>query len=392
MTKEEISAGFEKIFRYKPQAGFFAPGRVNLIGEHIDYNGGHVFPCALSMGTYAAAAKRSDYKIRLYSANFPQTGIIEVYARDVKYQKEDNWANYPKGVVSVFGQAGYRINSGFDVFYKGDIPNGAGLSSSASIEVCTGVMLNGLYDFNLDNVSIAKLAQKAENEFVGMNCGIMDQFASANGKKDGALLLNCDTLEYKCVPLSLGDCSIVIINTDKRRELAGSKYNERRAQCEAALKDLKTEVGVKDLCSLTPQEFEKRKGLIKDPVSAKRARHAVYENARTVAAAELLQKDDLSGFGKLMTESHNSLRDDYEVSCKELDTAVDLAMKQKGALGARMTGAGFGGCAVCLVKSDGLKSFTENVGRDYKKITGLDAGFYVTGAGAGAGKIELTEK
>ncbi|MDR0734861.1 MAG: galactokinase [Elusimicrobiota bacterium] len=383
-----IEADFKDIFKYNPQGVFFAPGRVNLIGEHIDYNGGHVFPCALSLGTYAAAAKRNDGKIRFYSVNFPQDGIIEIDLSDIKYRKEDGWTNYPKGIVSVFDSAGFKADKGFDVVYNGNIPNGAGLSSSASIEVCTGVMINDFFKFGLDSVSIAKLAQKAENEFVGMNCGIMDQFASAMGKKNGAILLNCNTLDYKYVPLELEDSSIVIINTNKRRELATSKYNERRGECERALKDLQTKLNIKDLCSLAPEEFEKNKDLIKDPVARKRAKHAVYENARTMAAVKLLEKNDAAGFGKLMVQSHDSLRDDYEVSCKELDAAVDLALKRPQTVGARMTGAGFGGCAVCIVKNEGIESFVKDIGPEYKKITGLDAEFYTACAASGACKLE----
>jgi galactokinase len=290
--------------------------------------------------------------------------------------------------VSVFDSAGFKADKGFDVVYNGNISNGAGLSSSASIEVCTGVMINDFFKFGLDSVSIAKLAQKAENEFVGMNCGIMDQFASAMGKKNGAILLNCNTLDYKYVPLEIKDSSIVIINTNKRRELAASKYNERRGECESALKDLQTKLNINNLCSLTPEEFEKNKDLIKNPVARKRAKHAVYENARTMAAVKLLEKTDAAGFGKLMVQSHDSLRDDYEVSCKELDAAVDLALKRPQTVGARMTGAGFGGCAVCIVKNEGIESFVKDIGPEYKKITGLDAEFYTACAASGACKLE----
>ena len=385
--KNEVIKNFENIFKTKPSAVFFAPGRVNLIGEHIDYNGGYVFPCALSLGIKAAAAKRKDKKIRFASRNFPQAGVIEVNLDGIKFQKEHGWTNYPKGVIDVFKKEGYKFDAGFDVLYDGDIPDGAGLSSSAAIEVCTGVLLNGLYDLKIDNVRIAKLAQRAENEFVGMNCGIMDQFASAMGQKDRAILLNCNTLEYKLVPLELAGASIVIVNTNKKRELAGSKYNERRGECETALNMLNKKLNIKDLCSLTPEEFEKNKNLITDKTAQKRAKHAVYENARTVKAVELLKRGDLAGFGKLMNESHISLRDDYEVSCKELDVVFDLALAQKGTIGARMTGAGFGGCAVCIVKNDGIENFKKNIAPEYEKRTGFKAEFYTASAGRGAGKI-----
>ncbi|MDR0291566.1 MAG: galactokinase [Elusimicrobium sp.] len=385
--KNDVIKNFETIFKTKPSAVFFAPGRVNLIGEHIDYNGGYVFPCALSLGTYAAAAKRQDNKVRFYSINFPKAGIIEVSLDDIKFQKEHDWTNYPKGVIDVFKKEGYKFDKGFDVLYGGDIPNGAGLSSSASIEVCTGVLLNDFYNLKVDNIRIAKLAQRAENEFVSMNCGIMDQFASAMGHKDRAILLNCNTLEYKLVPLALGGASIVIVNTNKRRELAGSKYNERRAECETALNMLNVKLKLKDLCSMTPEEFEKNKGLITDKTARKRAKHAVYENARTIKAVELLKRGELAGFGKLMNESHVSLRDDYEVSCEELDAVFDLALAQKGTIGARMTGAGFGGCAVCIVKNEDIENFKKNIAPEYEKRTGLKAEFYTAQAGRGAGKI-----
>ncbi|MDR0646771.1 MAG: galactokinase [Elusimicrobiota bacterium] len=383
-----IEADFKKIFKYEPQGSFFAPGRVNLIGEHIDYNGGYVFPSALSLGTYAAAAKRNDKKIRFYSVNFPQNGVIEVDLSDIIYRKEDGWTNYPKGIISIFAAEGLKIDRGFDIVYNGNIPNGAGLSSSASIEVCTGVLLNDFFKFGLDNVAIAKLSQKAENEFVGMNCGIMDQFASAMGKKERAIFLDCSSLDYKYVPLELKEMSIVIINTNKKRELAGSKYNERRRECEDALKDLQTKLNIKNLCSLGPEEFENNKDLIKNPVARKRAKHAIYENARTIAACKILEKNDVAGFGKLMKESHDSLRYDYEVSCKELDAAVKLALDHQGTIGARMTGAGFGGCAVCIVKNGDIEDFIKDIKPEYKKITGFDAEFYIACAETGACKLE----
>jgi len=385
--KETIKRQFEAFFGKDPEAIFFAPGRVNLIGEHIDYNGGCVFPCALSLGTYAAASKRADEKIRFYSVNFKNSGMIEADITAIEYRKEDDWANYPKGVVYVMKAAGRKIETGFDVVFHGDIPGGAGLSSSASIEVCTAVLLNDFYKLNLPPVELAKISQAAENRFVGMNCGIMDQFASAMGKKDNAILLNCNTLEYEYVPLELKDETILIADTNKKRELAGSKYNERRAECASALEMLQNGIKIKDICALTPEKFEKYRRLITNGTAEKRAKHAVYENARTLKAVELLNKKDIAAFGRLMNESHVSLRYDYEVSCKELDVMTDLAWKQKGVIGARMTGAGFGGCAVCIVKTAAVEDFKNNVGTAYEKATGMKAEFYAAQTGRGAGKL-----
>ncbi|WP_424244827.1 galactokinase [Elusimicrobium posterum] len=378
---------FERVYGAAPEAVFFAPGRVNLIGEHIDYNGGYVFPCALSIGTYAAASKRKDSKIRFYSDNFPQLGVIEVDINNIKFKKEDDWTNYPKGVIDVMKKKGIKLDKGFDVCVVGNIPNGAGLSSSASLEVCTGVLLNDFFDLGLSATDIALIGQKTENDFIGLNSGIMDQFASANGKRDHAILLNTSSLEFKHVPMVLEDASIVMVNTNKRRELAGSKYNERRAECEKALKMLKTKVNVENLCDLTRDQFEKYQDVITDPISLKRAKHAVAENYRTLAAVGVLELGDIDTFGKLMYDSHYSLRDDYEVSVFELDTIVDLAAAQPGTVGARMTGAGFGGCAVCIVKNKNVDDFIKNVGDGYEKATKLKADFYVAKIARGAGKI-----
>ena len=380
----EFGIKFKKLFNINHEAIFFAPGRVNLIGEHVDYNGGFVFPCALSMRIYAVAAKRSDNLIRFYSENFSEIGIIEVEIDNLKNDKNHSWANYPKGVIDVFNKMGHKITHGFDVYYNGNIPYGAGLSSSAAIEVCTANLLNHFFKFNLDGIKISLLAQKAENEFIGMNCGIMDQFASANCKKNHALLLNCNTLEYKHIPLELKDYSIVIINTNKKHELVSSKYNERREQCKLAADIL----NVRDLCSLSPEEFEKNKNLISDIIVQKRAKHAVCENYRAIEATKFLQNNNLKEFGKLMIDSHNSLKDDYEVSCFELDTIVNLALKQDGVLGARMTGGGFGGCVVSIIKTNDINSLIKNIGAEYKKITNLDADFYITTADNGAEKYE----
>ncbi|MCA0173098.1 galactokinase [Bacillus sp. RAR_GA_16] len=366
---------------------FFAPGRVNLIGEHTDYNGGHVFPCALSVGTYAVARKREDQKIRFYSMNFPNQGIIETSVDSLLYKEQDDWANYPKGVIALFQKAGYTIPSGLDLAFYGNIPNGAGLSSSASIELVTSVVLRDLYNLSVDMVEMVKLSQRAENEFVGVNCGIMDQFAIGMGKRDHAILLNCDTLHYKHTPIKLESHALIIANTNKRRGLADSKYNERRTQCEEALKALQQELAIDTLGDVTEEQFDAHQHVIRDQEARKRARHAVYENRRTMKAVDFLNEGNVEAFGQLMNESHVSLRDDYEVTGKELDAMVEAAWEE-GAVGSRMTGAGFGGCTISIVKKDHIQSFIDRVGETYTKKTGLEGDFYVVEIGDGAHKVE----
>lgn len=362
---------------------FFAPGRVNLIGEHTDYNGGHVFPCALSVGTYAVARKRDDKKVHLYSMNFEEMGVIEAKIDSLEYDKTRDWANYPIGVAAMLKEAGYEINQGVDIAFYGNIPNGAGLSSSASLELVTAIALTELFHLDIDRVEMVKLAQKAENEFVGVNCGLMDQFASGLGKKDHAILLDCDTLDYQYTPIVLKNEKLIITNTNKRRGLADSKYNERRSQCETALKELQAELAIDSLGDLSLEEFDQHKHLISDKVVQKRAKHAVYENVRTVEAVKKLNSGDIEGFGRLMNESHESLRDDYEVTGKELDALAEAAW-QEGAIGSRMTGAGFGGCTISIVPEEATDRFIENVGNRYYESTGLEADFYVVDIGDGA--------
>ena len=386
--KNKMLEKFNEKFGYKQGVRvFFSPGRVNLIGEHTDYNGGHVFPCALSFGTYGAIALRDDKVVRMYSENFDDKGIISFDIENLKNDKEHDWANYPKGVIDVLRKHGYDVNKGFDMFVYGNIPNGAGLSSSASLELLMAVMMNDIYDFNIYRVELVKYCQEAENDFIGVNCGIMDQFAIGMGKDSSAILLDCNTLEYKYSNVNLKDEVIVIANTNKRRGLADSKYNERRGECEEALKELQGELKINALGELTEDEFEKNKHLIKNDVRAKRAKHAVYENQRTLKAVKALENNDIDTFGKLMNESHNSLRDDYEVTGRELDTLVDLASKQEGTIGSRMTGAGFGGCIVSIVKKPMVEKFIENVGKEYKEKIGYDADFYVANIGSGTREI-----
>ncbi len=381
--KEIVEAKFKEIFgtegRFKT---YFAPGRVNLIGEHTDYNGGHVFPCALTMGTYATVREREDKILNFYSINFDELGIISSSIENLVYNENENWINYPKGVIWALKDEGYNIEHGFDVVYYGTIPNGAGLSSSASLEVLTAVILKDMFKLNIDNTKIALIGQKAENKYVGVNCGIMDQFVIANGKKDNAVFLDTATLEYQYAPINLENEKIVIMNTNKKRGLGDSKYNIRRAECEMALEELqKGGLKIKALGELTEEEFEENKYLIKDEIRQKRAKHAVYENQRTLKAVQALRDNNLELFGKLMVESHNSLRDDYEVTGIELDTLVEEALKQDGVIGARMTGAGFGGCAVSIVKTDKVEKFIKNVENGYREKIGYNPEFYVVEIG-----------
>ncbi|WP_410207892.1 galactokinase [Fusobacterium sp.] len=386
---EKLIKEFKKIYNYEGKVEvFFSPGRVNLIGEHTDYNGGFVFPCALNFGTYGVAVKREDNRFRMYSMNFENVGIKEFTTDELVYKKEDDWVNYPKGVIKAFKDAGFNINKGFDLLICGTIPNGAGLSSSASLELLISVILKDFNNLDTDMVNMIKLSQKAENEFIGVNCGIMDQFAIGMGKENNAILLDCNSLEYKYAPISLNGASVVIANTNKKRGLADSKYNERRASCEAAVKTLNGNgINIKYLGELTVDEFNKVKHFITDPEQLKRATHAVTENARTQEAVKKLNAGDIEGFGKLMNQSHISLRDDYEVTGVELDSLVGAAWKAPGVIGSRMTGAGFGGCTVSIVKDEDINKFIEEVGKEYKEKTGLTADFYVAKIGDGSRKL-----
>ena len=365
---------------------FFAPGRVNLIGEHTDYNGGHVFPCALNIGTAAVVRKRADRRLRLYSTNFPEIGVREIDLGQLTNIKENDWANYPIGVADILQKQGYELAHGFDIAYSGNIPNGAGLSSSASIEMVTAVLFNDLLDLQIEMVELVKFSQKAENEFIGVNSGIMDQFAIGMGKERKAILLDCNTLQYEYSPLELEEHILIIANTNKRRGLADSKYNERRAECEHALAQLQEVVDIASLGQLTAETFEQHKHVITNDIERKRAKHAVLENIRTIKAVKLLQAGDLAGFGELMNQSHISLRDDYEVTGAELDALVEAAW-EAGATGARMTGAGFGGCTINLVKREDHQEFIEQVGKAYTEATGLVADFYAVHVGDGARRL-----
>ena len=386
--KNKMLEMFTKVYGEKKGIRlFFSPGRVNLIGEHTDYNGGNVFPCALSFGTYGAIALRDDKVVRMYSENFEDLGVVTFNIDELKNEESHDWANYPKGVIDVLRKHGHDVQQGFDMVVFGNIPNGAGLSSSASLELLMAVMMDKIFKFNIDRVELVKYCQEAENQFIGVNCGIMDQFAIGMGKEKSAILLDCNTLDYKYSTVDLKDEVIIIANTNKRRGLADSKYNERRSECETALKELQVSLNIKSLGELTEEQFEKNKHLIKDGLRVKRAKHAVYENQRTLKAVDALQNNDIKTFGELMNSSHESLRDDYEVTGKELDTLVELAWKHPGTIGARMTGAGFGGCTVSLVKKDQQEDFIKSVGSGYKDVVGYDADFYVANIGDGTKEI-----
>mgnify|MGYP001062245110 FL=1 len=381
---EAVVKRFKEV--YGDEAGFkvfFAPGRVNLIGEHTDYNGGHVFPCALTIGTYGVARVRDDRKLRFYSMNFDHLGVIETSLDDLNPRKEAGWTNYPKGVMWAFEGRGYQIPKGLDILLYGNIPNGSGLSSSASIEVLTGYILKEFFGFEVSNQDLALIGQYSENNFNGVNCGIMDQFAIAMGKKDNAIFLDTADLSYTYAPISLKGAKLVIACSNKKRGLGDSKYNERRSECETALAELQTVVDIRGLGDLSEEKFEEVKSAIKDPVRVRRAKHAVYENQRTIKAVEALKADNIALFGQLMNDSHVSLLDDYEVTGIELDTLVEEAWKVEGVIGSRMTGAGFGGCTVSLVKDEAIDGFIKQVGDAYLEKIGYKADFYVVEVGDG---------
>lgn len=383
--KAIVEEKFKEIFGTEGKfKTYFAPGRVNLIGEHTDYNGGHVFPCALTIGTYATVREREDRILNFYSINFDELGIISSSIDNLVYNENENWINYPKAVIWALKDEGYDINHGFDIVYYGTIPNSAGLSSSASLEVLTAYILKDMFKLDIDNTKIALIGQKAENKYVGVNCGIMDQFVIANGKKDNAVFLDTATLEYEYAPIKLEDAKIVIMNTNKKRGLGDSKYNVRRAECEMALDELqKAGLNIKALGELTEEDFEKNKDAIKDEIRQRRAKHAVYENQRTLKAVQALKENNLELFGKLMVDSHNSLKNDYEVTGIELDTLVEIALEQEGVIGARMTGAGFGGCAVSIVKTNKVEKFIKKVEEGYIAKIGYHPECYVVEIGDG---------
>ncbi len=382
--KDIILKKFAEVFGDADGAkAYFAPGRVNLIGEHTDYNGGHVFPCALTIGTYGAARRRDDNRLRFYSMNFEKLGVIESTLEDLVPSEEARWTNYPKGVMWAFGEKGMKVPFGMDLLLNGNIPNGSGLSSSASVEVLTGFILRDFFGFDVSNQELALIGQFSENNFNKVNCGIMDQFAIAMGKKDHAIFLDTADLSFEYAPMVLEGAKIVIASSNKKRGLGDSKYNERRSECETALAELQKVTQISTLGDLDEEAFEKYQSAIEDDIRRKRARHAVYENQRTVRAVDALKANDVELFGQLMNASHVSLRDDYEVTGLELDTLVEEAWKVPGVIGSRMTGAGFGGCTVSIVKDEAIDGFIEKVGSAYRERIGYDADFYVVEIGDG---------
>lgn len=391
MEKEflaEMAKTFAEKFGAQAERRYFSPGRVNLIGEHTDYNGGHVFPCAISLGTYALVRDRADAVTRVYSMNLADKGVIEFSMSGLAYDAAKDWANYFMGVVSVFEKAGYKAPHGFDIVINGTLPGGAGLSSSASLEVLMSVILNEAFGFGLPMLEMVKLSQRAENEFVGVNCGIMDQFAVGMGKADCAMLLDCNTLDYRYSKIDLRDASIVITNTNKPHSLASSAYNVRRAQCEHALNELReVRPELKALGELSNEAFERIAGHIAEQLERQRAHHAVFENNRTLEAVAALERDDVTRFGKLMNESHFSLRDDYDVTGRELDTLAEIAWSLPGVIGSRMTGAGFGGSTVSLLKNDAIETFRERVSAVYTERIGYAPSFYVASIAEGTHRL-----
>ena len=386
--KEMVLNKFGEVFgETEGVKAYFAPGRVNLIGEHTDYNGGHVFPCALTIGTYGAARKRNDNKLRFYSMNFEKLGVIESSLEELVPSKEAGWTNYPKGVMWAFGEKGMKVPFGMDLLLYGNIPNGSGLSSSASVEVLTGYILRDFFGFEVSNQDLALIGQYAENHFNKVNCGIMDQFAIAMGKKDNAIFLDTADLSYEYAPLVLDGSKIVVTNSNVKHSLVNSAYNERRSECEKALEELQAVVDIKGLGDLTEEQFEAHKSVIRSEVRLRRAKHAVYENQRTIRAVEALKNDNLKLFGELMNASHVSLRDDYEVSCDEIDVLVEEAWKVDGVIGSRITGGGFGGCTVSIVRDDAVETFKEQVGAAYQERVGKTADFYVVQIGDGPGRL-----
>ena len=376
--KEELLKKFEEVYGSSEGARvYFAPGRVNLIGDHTDYNGGHVLPCALTIGTYVVARKREDKKLRFYSVNYPENGISEGSLGDLKYRQSNGWTNYPIGILWTYAKKGYHIRNGFDMMLYGDIPSGAGLGTSASIGVALGLMIREMFEIDdISNIDIALFGQYTEHEFHGINCGIMDQFASAMGKKNHAMFLDTSDLRFEYAPMDMTEYAVVITNSHKARGAFDAKYNERRMECERALAELQSVLAVNSLGELTPECFEQVKEMIVEPVLVRRAAHAVYENQRTIDAIDALKANDAVRFGKLMVESHMSLKHNYEVTGKELDVLVEEALKVPGVLGARMTGGGFGGCTVSLMKRNVVEQFIESVGKNYTERTGYYADFY----------------
>jgi galactokinase len=386
MNVQELKAAFEAAYGKQAEAVYFAPGRVNLIGEHTDYNGGSVFPCALSFGTYLLLSKNNEKFVNFRSMNQPE--VTKLGLNELTTPLENSWVNYPLGVFAQYIKRGVEIKTGYDILIWGNVPNGAGLSSSAALEVVTAFALNDQLGTGFNRTVLAQIGQKAEHEFAFVNCGIMDQFASANGAKDHAIHLNCDTLEFELVPVKLEGVKILISNTHSPHKLDSGAYNQRVAECKLAVEQLNKVRPIKFLAELTEAEFKEIESAITDPVAHKRARHVVGEVQRTKDAVKALKAGDLTLFGKLMNASHVSLRDDYEVTGLQLDTMAEEAWKIDGVIGSRMTGGGFGGCTVSLVKDEAIDTFIEKVGAAYEAKTSIKPQFYIAEIGNGACKID----
>ena len=400
MTTQELNQAFEQAYSRQTEKVFFAPGRVNLIGEHTDYNGGCVFPCALNFGAWLLLAKNTDKVLRFRSLNMPQ--VYEIAIDAIKPQPDRAWCNYALGCIDIIARRHpeAKLESGYDILFYGNVPAGAGLSSSAAMEVVTArafteEMMRGLVDEWMSGLEgdkayrteLALIGQACEHEYAGVMCGVMDQFASAQGKKDHAIYLNCDTLEFEHVPVKLEGIKVVISNTHSPHHLDSGAYNDRVRQCKTAVEQISKVKPIKFLAELSPEDWAEVESAITDPIAKKRARHVVGEVARTAEAVEALKQGKIERFGKLMTASHISLRDDYEVTGKELDSLAEAAWQVDGVLGSRMTGGGFGGCTVSLVRDEAVEYFKAFVGKEYEKATGLKADFYVAEIGDGVTRL-----
>lgn len=386
---QEIKEDFKAIYNIEAKKFIFSPGRINLIGEHIDYNGGNVFPAAISYGTYLAFSAREDKIIRVFSQNFQKEGIVTIALDNLVKASDGKWWNFVLGVLTVMEKHGYPLTKGCDIFIVGTIPNGAGLSSSASLEMGIAKLVTILEDYSIHNQQLALFSQEAENTFIGVNCGIMDMFAIGMGEKNGALLLNCLTQNYEMKPFILDDYQLVILNTNKRRELADSKYNERRLECEAALKIIQKQYEIDYLCELKPYDLANVESLLADDVLFRRVRHVVTEQQRTLLTAAALQEQNLKEVGTLLKESHLSLALDYEVTGIELDTLVEVTMDQLGVIGARMTGAGFGGCALAIIEKDKVDMVLDKVKKAYVQMIGYEPSFYFPAISEGTREVYL---
>ena len=386
MELNELKKAFLEAYNHEAEKVYFSPGRVNLIGEHTDYNGGHVFPCALSFGTYLLLAANDQKALRFKSLNMPEIPeIIRLPLDNLLTPLPNNsWVNYPLGCIAQYIKRGFKLEQGYDILIWGNVPAGAGLSSSAAIEVVTACAFNDIFGAGYDRTELAKIGQLSEHEFAGVNCGIMDQFASAQGKKDHAIYLDCATLDFELVPVKLEGVKVVISNTHSPHKLDSGAYNARVAECKLAVEQLRTfRPNLQALAELSEAEFEEIKSAITDKVALMRATHVVGECQRTIDAVAALKAGDLTKFGQLMNASHVSLRDNYEVTGLHLDTLAEEAWKIDGVIGSRMTGGGFGGCTVSLVRDEAIPTFIEKVGAAYLEKTGIKADFYIAEIGDG---------